>query len=281
MKKPCTLCGGSDSRVVFDEFGIDILKCRSCGHVFSSYEQEQSYDGYFGEREIPEEQLFWKEAHEKTFADFENRFLIGKGGKLLDAGCGLGFFVKRVSSFAAWEAFGCELSKPAVQFARQKLGLNSVTCSSVQDSPFPASYFDVVTMWDVIEHIPDPDPVLSHIASILKEDGTLFMHTPNVYIQLPKARITKLLTHGDPRRHYLEARDHINVYSMKTLTRVLHRNGFSKVDFAHFHPIQGFSGSRNRFSVLAKNALFQLSRVLFAVTFGRVNLDNLFAVARR
>jgi 2-polyprenyl-3-methyl-5-hydroxy-6-metoxy-1,4-benzoquinol methylase len=281
MSRACIVCGDSHSSIVFEEFGIGVLKCRACGHVYSSYEQDQHYDDYFGERVPSGEQFWWDKAHAKMYADFCDRFIVGKAGSLLDVGCGLGFFVKTVSSFPAWQVFGCDTSKGAVEFARRELGLDNVYWGPAEECGFREDYFDIVTLWDVIEHVPDPDPLLSFLSKVLREDGFLFIHTPNIRIQLPKARMIRLIKGMNPHLHYLEAKDHINIYSMHTIKRVLRRNGYSNIQFTHLHPIQSLSGSRNPLLALMKNALFYSSKVLFSVSAGKLNFDNLFVTARK
>jgi 2-polyprenyl-3-methyl-5-hydroxy-6-metoxy-1,4-benzoquinol methylase len=280
-KKKCIICRYLDTKVIFKEFDIDILRCQNCGHIYSSYQADQYYDGYFGEQVEPEEHFWWNEAHKKMYADFCDKFVAGGSGRLLDVGCGLGYFVKAMSSFQDWQPLGYEISKVAVEYAKNELGLRNVFYGKVEESNFPKNYFDVITLWDVIEHIPDPDPLLSYLSSILKENGVLFLHTPNVRIQLPKARIKKLLKGMNSRVHYLEAKDHMNIYSMNTIKRVLCRNGFNTIKFVHLHPIQSISGSKNHLLKLAKTGFFYCSKMLFTLTFGKLNIDNLFVVATR
>jgi 2-polyprenyl-3-methyl-5-hydroxy-6-metoxy-1,4-benzoquinol methylase len=282
MTKRCIVCNGSDHRVVFQEFGIDILKCSSCGHVFSSHVASQDYDGYFGaDRVESEDQFWWNEAHGRMYEDFCRRFVAGKGGKLLDVGCGLGYFIQWMSGYSSWQVFGYEISRQAVDFARSKLMLQNVFCGRVEDSRFTEKSFDIITLWDVIEHIPDPSPLLSYLSSLLTSEGMLFLHTPNVKVQLPKAKLKRLLKGMQSNIHYLEARDHINIYSTKTIAQVLRRNGYSNVRFLHLKPIQGVSGSKNRFLRLLKNSWFHSSVALSYVSWGRVNLDNLFVLAKK
>ena len=282
MNKSCIVCEGSENKVVFQEFGIDILKCTTCGHVFSSYDASQNYDGYFGAERVDSENQFWfNEAHERMYEDFCHRFVGGKSGKLLDVGCGLGYFVKRVSDFSSWQVFGCEISKQAVDFAKTKLGLPNIFCGRVEDSKFSQKSFDIITLWDVIEHIPNPDPLLSHLSLLLKDDGMLFLHTPNVTVQLPKAKMKKYLNGMREGIHYLEAKDHINIYSENTIQRILHRSGYNNVKFIHLNPIQSVSGSKNQFLKFLKNLWFYSSVTFFYMTLGRINLDNLFVLARK
>jgi len=282
MAKTCVVCSSLKSKVVFREFGIDVLRCTDCGHVFSSYEVDQDYTGYWslltGE---PEDQFWWDLAHREMYADFCDRFLAGKSGSLLDVGCGLGFFLRTVSQYPDWQVLGYEISKRAVDFARTELGLENVSCGKVQDSDFEPRSFDIITLWDVIEHLANPDPLLSYLQGILKDEGLLFMHTPNIGFQLPKTRIKKLLRGTKPGSHYLEAKDHMNIYSMKTIGRVLHRNGFKKVEFTHLRPIQSVAGSKSPLLKWGKNAWYYFSKGLFTLSFGNLNLDNLFVIARK
>lgn len=281
MNKKCIICQQSNTKTVFTEFGIDILKCKNCGHIFSSYQADQDYGDYYGDEIEPSDHFWWNKAHEKMYNDFCNKFIANKSGRLLDVGCGLGYFVKKISSFPNWQVYGYEISEPAVEFARNKLGLKNIYGGKVEKSNFPKKYFDIIILWDVIEHIPNPHPLLSYLGSILKDDGLLFMHTPNIKVQLPKAKIKKMIKGMRAGVHYLEAKDHINNYSVKTIKKVLRNNGFGKIEFIHLHPIQSVSGSKNATLKFIKNFWFNFSRFLHAITFGKVNIDNLFVIARK
>ena len=277
--KQCIICGQSDYKTVFKEFEIDILKCRNCGHIFSSYEADQNYSGYF-EKEIEENDHFWwNEAHNRMYDDFCDKFIIGKSGKLLDVGCGLGYFVKKISVLPNWEVFGYEISEPAVNYAKNNLGLKNIFYGRVEDSDFPAKHFDIITLWDVIEHIPDPKPLLVYLKTILKDDGILFIHTPNVKIQLIKAKAKKIIKGMKEREHYMEAKDHINIYSPRAIKKILNQVGFKKIKFIHLHPIQSVSGSKSVFRMFLKNSWFNMAIFIYFITCGKINLDNLFVAA--
>jgi 2-polyprenyl-3-methyl-5-hydroxy-6-metoxy-1,4-benzoquinol methylase len=279
--KQCIICGQSDYKTVFKEFDIDILKCKNCGHIFSSYKTDQDYSGYF-EKEIEEKDHFWwNKAHKKMYDDFHRRFIKNKKGTLLDVGCGLGYFVKKISSIPDWQVFGYEISKPAVNYAKNNLGLKNIFCGRVEDSGFPQKYFNIITLWDVIEHIPDPRPLLIYLKTILRDDGILFIHTPNIQVQLPKAKVKKLLFGEKEGGHYLEAKDHINICSAKTITVLLKQAGFSRVKFIHLHPIQSVSGSKSVFQKNLKNFWFNVAKFVYILSFGKLNLDNLFVVVRK
>ena len=120
----CLMCGGRRHRPIFNESGIDILRCRDCSHVFSSFAGDPHYTGFWGEEVEDGDHFYWKPARARMYQDFFERFLVGRSGRLLDMGCGLGFFLKAMAPYATWEAYGCEISPAAAQYARQTLGLN-------------------------------------------------------------------------------------------------------------------------------------------------------------
>jgi 2-polyprenyl-3-methyl-5-hydroxy-6-metoxy-1,4-benzoquinol methylase len=282
MNTTCIVCKSRENKVVFREREVDMLRCKKCSHVFSSWETDQNYEAFWGESSIEsEDQFWWDEAHAGMYGDFCRSFIDGKRGKLLDVGCGLGYFVKRVSECGGWDAYGYEISPHAVDYARRKLGLENVFAGCVEDSHFAPSSFDIITLWDVVEHIPDPEPLLACLLTLLKPDGILFLHTPNIAAQLPKARLKKLIRGMQPDLHYIEAKDHVNIYSMKALAKILDRNGYADFKFIHLTPVQSVSGSKSRLLTLVKNAWFHSSVALHKATFGAVNFDNLFVVARR
>jgi 2-polyprenyl-3-methyl-5-hydroxy-6-metoxy-1,4-benzoquinol methylase len=277
----CIICGSNNYKIIFNEFGVDILKCLNCGHIFSSFEQEQYYGGYYGEKIKNEDHFWWDEAHKKMYDDFCRIFIKNKSGKLLDVGCGFGYFIKKISFFPDWEAFGYEISETAVNYARNNLGLKNIFSGRVENSGFPEKYFDIITLWDVVEHIPNPKPLLVYLRTILKEDGILFIHTPNAKIQLIKAKAKKLIKGMREGAHYLEAKDHINIYSSWAIKEVLRQAGFKEVKFVHLHPIQSISGSKNSLLKIMKNLWFYFSVFLFKLTFRKVNADNLFVIAKK
>ncbi len=281
MSQKCRLCKNEENKIVFNEFGIDILRCNKCGHVYSSYDQEQNYSDYYGKKIEKEDHFWWEEAHERMYKDFGKKFLKNKKGKILDVGCGLGYFLKHISLYNDWDAYGCEISQSAVDFAKNKLDIKNVICGKIEGSDYPNNYFDIITLWDVIEHIPDPFPLLKYLNSILKEGGILFIHTPNINIQLSKARIKKLLKGMCREAHYLEAKDHINIYSPKTMKRVLDECGYKKTKFIQLHPIQSVSGSKSVILKIIKNSWYYFSKVLFYLTIGKININNLFVIASK
>ena len=275
---PCLLCGCLQHRPIFYESGIPILQCRHCRHVFSSFRANPHHDGFWGDEVLDGDHVYWSLARARMHEDFFKGFVAGRSGRLLDMGCGLGFFLKALSAYSNWEGFGCEISSAAVRYARERLNLANVVCRRLQEADFSPQFFDIVTLWDVIDHIPHPDPLLQRCHALLRTDGMCFIRTPNIFVQLLRARLTKRLRPGVA---YLQVRDHAHHYSMSSIRQLLERNGFSRVEFVHLHPIHNPSSMDSPFRRGIRTALFEGVRAVAAVSNGRLNFDNLFVVARK
>lgn len=97
-----------------------------------------------------------------------------RAGRLLDIGCAAGFFLAEARRY--YEVQGVELSAWSSAHARDALGLQVFT-GTLQQARLGAGQFDVITLWDVIEHVPDPVPLLSEAARLLKPGGRLVLTT--------------------------------------------------------------------------------------------------------
>ena len=279
----CIVCNSANKSVVFCEFDIPILRCRSCGHVNSTFVNDQHYDQYFAHEPTEADMYWWDEAHRKMYQAFGTKFLQNKTGNLLDIGAGLGYFVRFALKYPGWNALGYEISVPAVEYARNVLGLKDLMfAGAVEDSGFAPEHFDLITLWDVLEHIPNPYILLSYIFRILKPGGSLFVATPNAPIQVFKATVKAMLFGMVEGAHYLEAKDHVNLYTPESLRLVLRRIGFRQVSFTHIRPIQSVSGSRSIALRAAKNAWYLTAKIVGAISGQAINLNNnLFAKATK
>jgi len=278
----CLFCKTSEKKVVFREFGIDYLRCRNCGHLFSSFERDADYDGYFESIENEVEAIeYWNISHNKMYDAFAKKYMIGRKGRILDVGAGLGFFVKFAGEIKGWESFGVEISKGGYNFGKEKLKLKNFFCGKLEKTNFEDNSFDIITMWDVVEHLSKPHSILQKSINLLKDGGFLFLHTPNGEVQLLKSKIKKLFFGEKEGKHYLEARDHLNLYKKSTITRLLKESGFETIEFVHLPPIQSVAGKSDYIKVLAKNLWWRTSQVLYFLTFKKMNIDNLFVLAKK
>ena len=283
MADHCILCGSKDNPTVFIEESIPIVTCQNCNHTYSTYQQDEHYDGYWDQDTIEYDLEWWDKAHRKVYTYFIDKFLKGKSGKLLDVGCGLGFFLKSVEGSAPeWSTTGFEISEQAVKFAVEQNGLPQVKAGMVESGNLEKNAFDTITLWDVIEHLPNPEPLLKHLYDLLKPGGVLYIQTPNFPIQWIKAKAKELIKGNKPGIHYLEVRDHIQNYSEKSLGMMGEKIGFVSTKFEVIPPIMSVSGSRNKLGLFVKWVYYLVTKALFQITGKKVNWNNtLFAMMKK
>jgi len=102
------------------------------------------------------------------------------GGNLLDVGCASGIFLRQASE-AGWRVVGVEPSTVLCAKAEKLLGdRGRVHCTTLQQANLSAASFDVVTLWDVLEHVPDPLAFVRHCTILLRPDGYLFVNVPDL-----------------------------------------------------------------------------------------------------
>jgi len=98
-------------------------------------------------------------------------------GRLLDVGCATGVFLDGMRR-RGWQVQGVEPSTYAVRYARERFGLD-VFEGLLEAAALPTASFDAITMWDVLEHVHEPRPVLSELARLLRPGGILVLSLPN------------------------------------------------------------------------------------------------------
>jgi SAM-dependent methyltransferase len=98
------------------------------------------------------------------------------GRRLLDFGCSAGYFM-RTARELGWDVHGVELNSFAVEWARDTLGMTTVKDCLLADCGYKPNEFDVVTMWDVVEHLPEPLAALQEIRPLIAAGGALVLET--------------------------------------------------------------------------------------------------------
>jgi SAM-dependent methyltransferase len=193
--------------------------------------RERGYDGYVTEAEN------WR----RTFRD-RLRDLPRVPGKLLDVGAATGFFVEQARA-TGWDAMGVEPSEWAAAYARNELGVD-VRPGTLESLQFPDATFDVVTMWEVIEHLPDPRTTLAEVKRILRPGGRLVLSTPDAGSLA--ARLSGRRWLG-----WRKVPEHVFFFDRANLDRLLGQSGFTPV--------------RHRYASLTVSAGFALDRAMSLV----------------
>jgi 2-polyprenyl-3-methyl-5-hydroxy-6-metoxy-1,4-benzoquinol methylase len=139
--------------------------------------KNQNYEESFEVQQHVEKGEHYSAKQKRRFLNDTKDLKINKG-RLLDVGCGAGFFLKSMEDRYS-EVRGVEISTSHAEFAQKTMMLD-VLNGTIQTANFTAEYFDTITLWDVIEHVVDPRATLDEARRILKKGGLLAISTPNV-----------------------------------------------------------------------------------------------------
>lgn len=210
-------------------------------------------------------------ASEKYYQNYIERFQIDKlkkiqayhqTGKLLDIGCGVGHFIRKALS-QGYEAEGVEFSEAAADVGRKRWNLRIVS-GDFLDKQFVPESFDIITMWQVLEHLRQPREVLLKIHSLLKPNGVFVIAVPNF------ASIQAKLFRS--RWYHLDVPRHLFHYSPESLTKILDNCNFhiDKIDHhSSEHNYAGILGSVMRISPPGESFIHKLIRKTVATYFAR------------
>ena len=190
----CNLCGSNQTDLYYEgrdrQLGgtkrFRLVRCRQCGLIYLNPRPSRDEIG----RHYPDDyEPFTRFSHDRSGPAArwsQTRYLDKRckavmrwksSGRLLDVGCATGEFLARMMKYG-WQVQGVELSPTAAEAARREYGLDVLTGDLAQ-AQFPDRCFDVVTLWDVLEHLYDPVAELAEINRILRDDGLLVIELPN------------------------------------------------------------------------------------------------------
>ncbi len=243
--RDCPCCGRDDSEVLFksdmrrDDFDVLLdysmeeydshlwgryVECRNCHLIYMNPLEKVSKTNEYYRKARNTHASIVRESCLRTAQSQLRLIQKHAGGRdLLDIGCAQGFFLFSASK-AGYTARGVEISQDAVAYARNEFDLD-VEAKPFEELRFGEAHFDVVTLWQVLEHVPHPLVMLKEVHRILKPDGLVVVSTPNIG-GIP-AKILK-------RKWWDIKRLHINQFATRTLTHVLRNAGFTDISSVSF-----------------------------------------------
>jgi SAM-dependent methyltransferase len=145
---------------------------------------------------------------------------LGPPGPVLDAGCGLGFFVRSAAD-AGLDAIGTDLSEGAVRYARERLGVRA-EAAPFESFAAAGRRFGAVTLWHVLEHFEDPLSRLKDILALLAPGGFVVAEVPNFHS-------VKFVLSGRRWEGGNHPLFHRTFFTARTLCDLLRRAGFVDV----------------------------------------------------
>ena len=228
----CNCCGSKSfsqfmqPKCYLTEEKLSAVKCNDCDFIFLSPRPDpkkgQDYfnKAYAGHEDFNDHEYY--RDHDKKL--FQSKLKIEaieklnpKGKKLLDVGAGQGHFMKEARD-RGWDVVGTELSIEARESAKKLFDLSLLESFD----GFAESTFDVITLWDVLEHVSDAKEILEEVSKLLKKDGILIIETVNIdsvdfLVQKEKWHLWHV--------------DHNYYFSMKSLRSFLEQFNYHQIQF--------------------------------------------------
>lgn len=213
----CLVCNSTELKAL-PKYQKDYLcKCQKCGFVFSqriptAQELDEHYQGY-GRADYLSP-ITIKRYHELL----DKMEPYRKTNRLLDVGCGIGYFLE-VAKERGWEVYGTEFTDKAVQICEAK-GIN-MQQGVLDPTNYSPESFDIITSFEVIEHINNPQTELSNFHTLLRKGGLCYVTTPN-FNSLLRYRLK-----GD--YNNICYPEHLSYYTPKTIQKAFRAAQFKTV----------------------------------------------------
>lgn len=227
----CPICASIEQKLIFrsrdfrfkkSEQEFNVVKCINCGFIFLNprpiqkntaglYPEVFYYSTYSVYYKIFS--LFF-EFNQRSVSRFLKRYK--KSGKLLDIGCGTGHFIAEMQK-NGYDVYGVEVSENAKNFIPESLK-NRIYDRNLEDCGFAANTFDIITMFQSLEHVHNLDRLLEEARRLLKPDGVMYLSVPNSgFIEYRLFR---------PYAYTLDVPRHLYFFTKQTLQKLLLKKGF-------------------------------------------------------
>ena len=252
----CQVCGSTERTLKFDDGPYQVYTCSECTFVYVTPRLcGQALRDVYNE-------TYWKSNNpkERGYADYTKESalylktykkrmkLVSKWlpekGRILDVGCAAGYFL-RIAEQHGHDVHGVELSQAIAPEAIRSLGADRIYNGSLDDAVTARGWqeqsFDLITIWDVIEHVPEPQSLLASIKKLIKPGGKLLLETQNVASMLAN-KLGK-------RWHHYKHDEHLYHFNPTTITRLLTDCGFKVLTCG-----SSYAGKYVSFGFLAERA---------------------------
>jgi 2-polyprenyl-3-methyl-5-hydroxy-6-metoxy-1,4-benzoquinol methylase len=234
----CLVCGSTllSKELTCKDFvatgeSFDLHRCNSCSFLFTNprpraneigpYYQSDRYVSHAGDKQ---NLSFMYKVYDvvRDYSIKQKLKLIKSyhpNGKLMDLGCGLGYFLDGVVKDKTFDALGVDVSTEAIDYVKQKFGyavLGEDKLDTIEEHSF-----DVITQWHVLEHVHLLNERMQQLKKILKPNGTLFIAVPN--------------SNSWDAKHYKEFWDgydvprHLYHFNQKSFGLLMQKHGFEVI----------------------------------------------------
>ncbi len=221
-KIQCQCCLNADKSKFEEKFkkgDLIILECKNCSFVFIPwyYRKNITYHDYKNEEvlnQIRKGNNWLKIQRHLLRFKLIQKYI--KSGKLFDLGVGWGHFLLTGQQLG-YEVSGIEISKYPYLYSKNDLNL---PVEHIDFFDMERKMFDIITMWDVLEHIDDADRVIEKCSAMINPNGLIVIQVP---------QIDSFIAQRKKENWNMMGLDHVNYFSKSTITLLLNRHGFEVV----------------------------------------------------
>ncbi len=220
----CVACLGNQISHLTTRGEYPIWKCADCGHGWvSPMPNEEHLDQFYSSEEGIHVQYDFPERSIRKHAQRLFRWIHQAKrppGTLLDVGCGRGVHLE-VARKLGWDVVGVDHSSRAREICLQR-GMRIYPGLDSLERDFGQGAFDVITLWEVLEHSRDPHVFLVHLRGMLKDRGILALSTPNFCSVVARANLATW--------HELRPPMHLHYFTPASLEKLLGQCGLKTLN---------------------------------------------------
>ncbi len=216
----CCVCdnkNAADFKVLYQKEKFSVVECNKCSFTFIPpyFRKQISYENYKDENvanAVRNGNNFVKIERHKLRYDLIKKYK--SSGSLFDLGAGWGHFML-TGQMLGYDVYGIEISEQPYLYSKNdlKLPVDHIDFFDMKED----KKFDIVTMWDVLEHIDKADDVIAKCARITAKDGYIVIQVPQIDSYFAKK-------HKDNWK--MMGLDHVNYFGKKTITQLLKKHGY-------------------------------------------------------
>lgn len=237
----------------------NILRCKKCGLGFLNPKDQKIIEN--SNSLIYNTKSYYKlliQLQHQLIRRYKNQVkeiskFVKQKGKLIDIGCSIGIFLDIAKSHG-FEPYGYDINTINLEKAKKFFGINILRNNFLEDQKFD-NFFEIATMWDVLEHMRDPVDFLSKLIQKIKPGGFLVVQCPNMdsYEFLKFGKNWNWLTPGD----------HVQFFTPTTLIKVLTAGGFRPIRVKTW--IDGLTFAKAMLPLHNKDPTFILNRFILKI----------------
>ena len=223
----CILCHGTNGTVIYRRDRWRYVQCHRCGLVWivprpSFPELAEQYEDYLP---VDSDEVAAWDRMMKPVIHSSTHLIKARtgadGGRLLDVGCGFGFFLREMKN-QGWQVEGGEIAPAGIRYTRERWNI-PVHDQPLEELGIADNVFDVVTLFYVIEHVADPIQLLTEVNRILKPGGLVLLRWPH------STPLVKLLGPFSKKLDLYHTPYHLYDFAPDTVRALLRRTGFDYI----------------------------------------------------